>query len=207
MPRRSSTRSAPPNWQISVEEKEKLSANEGSISGHLITDEVGVNYEESLPPVQPIRCKKRQLRPHIWTQSPNQFTHHHEQQHHRVLDIPSSRNSGHQQVEQIWKQFPAFVVLLEKIGELECAVKKRNDLSSRSPPLVAVGHGGPVPPYYSHSQSDWGKPDEYLDQKASDFARKIKPLINCQRRIAKSRRRRERLVPTWLMPEIAGEQA
>ncbi len=58
MPRRSSTRSAPPNWQISVEEKEKLSANEGSISGHLITDEVGVNYEESLPPVQPIRCKK-----------------------------------------------------------------------------------------------------------------------------------------------------
>lgn len=145
MPRRSSTRSAPPNWQISVEEKEKLAANERSISGHLITDEVGVNYEESLPPVQPIRCKKRQLRPHIWTQSPNQFTHHHEHQHHRVLDIPSSRNSGHQQVVQIWKQFPAFVVLLEKIGELECAVKKRNDLSSRSPPLVAVGHGGPVP--------------------------------------------------------------
>src|SRR6266496_1862612 len=165
MPRRSSTRSAPPNWQISVEEKEKLSANERSISGHLITDEVGVNYEESLPPVQPIRCKKRQLRPHIWTQSPNQFTHHHEHQHHRVLDIPSSRNSGHQQVVQIWKQFPAFVVLLEKI-ELECAVKKRNDLSSPESTTRRRRARRSSSPYYSHSQSDWGKPDEYLDQKA-----------------------------------------
>ena len=61
-------------------------------------------------------------------------------------------------------------MLLEKIGEPESALKKRDDLSSGRPPFVAIGDRSPVPSYYPHGQSDWEEPDEYRDYKASDSA-------------------------------------
>jgi hypothetical protein len=53
-------------------------------------------------------------------------------------------------------------------------MKKRNDLSSRSPPLIAVGNRHPVPSHDAHRQSDWEKPDKYWYYSASDFAAKNK---------------------------------
>jgi hypothetical protein len=61
-------------------------------------------------------------------------------------------------------------MLLEEIGEPQRAMKKRDDLSSWSPPVVGVRNRGPIPPHYPLSQSDWEKPYENRDCEAPDFA-------------------------------------
>jgi len=57
-------------------------------------------------------------------------------------------------------------VLLEEIGKPERTVKKRDDLSPRSPPIVAPGNRRPIRSHYLQSKRDWKKPDKYRNYKA-----------------------------------------
>jgi hypothetical protein len=75
-------------------------------------------------------------------------------------------------------------VLLEKVSKTEGAIKKRNDLSSRSPPVVSVWDRRPVPSHDAQSQNDWEKRNEYRDYSAFDSAAKNKTLMSWDRCIA-----------------------
>src|SRR5689334_824589 len=54
-------------------------------------------------------------------------------------------------------------MLLEEIGKPQSAVKKRDNLSSWSPPIVGIWNRSPILPHYPLSQTDGEKPYEKRD--------------------------------------------